>query len=169
MFCCSFLVWWFFPGNTPEHSAGYSGIQAVGQRNTRLEIHKTVPDFQSTLYLAVLDSWTWTWCDFSFYLFPETLWNWNTFYFIFYFSKWSPFVKVSFLALHLVWYDLGREGVSLTSRLGHVCFVSERKQFIHQELAPWRGILILGMAFCMCRKTVKTFPMGRDRTNLRIT
>lgn len=58
--------------------------------------------------------------------------------------------------------------MSSMSRLGHVCFTSERKQFIHRELAPGRGILILGMAFCMCRKTVKTFPMGRDRTNLRI-
>ena len=39
---------------------------------------------------------------------------------------------------------------------------------MHQELAPWCGILILGMAFCMCRKAVKTFPMEGTRTNLRI-
>jgi hypothetical protein len=26
-----------------------------------------------------------------------------------------------------------------------------------------------GNGICMCRKTVKTFPMGRDRTNLRTT
>lgn len=67
-----------------------------------------------------------------------------------------------------MWYDFRRGGMSWTTRLGQVCFISVRKPFILQDLALGCGILILGMAFCMCRKTVKTFPMGRDRATLRI-
>lgn len=46
---------------------------------------------------------------------------------------------------------------SSTSRLGHVCFMSARKQFIHQELARWCGILILGWHFVCVGRLSKPF------------
>lgn len=67
--------------------------------------------------------------------------------------------------------DLGRRGTSsqASTCVLHVCCMSASKRFMHQELVPLRcGMLILGMAFWVCGKSDKTFPVGRDRTNSRI-
>lgn len=149
--------------STPENHAGYSGVRAREGRNDQLRVpwssylppidpafdgHRTAPREASMPSMFILS--------------PETVCCCDTFYFVFCFSKWwlchSVLPTSEFSAM---WPRERRceHDVQTRTCLFHVC----QEVILCWEPASWRGILILGMAFCMCRKTVKTFPMGRDK------